>query len=72
MFSSRYLSDLVIMWVRCIKEFGFYSGVALETRSIIFGYVSALNDTESISNELFEEVLKCIGYCQTEDEWKVG
>lgn len=72
MFSSRYLSDLVIMWLKSVKDFGYYSRVALETRSIIFGYVQALNDTENISDELVEEVFKCVGYCQTEDEWKVG
>lgn len=72
MFSSRYLSGLVIRWLQYVKEFGFYSTCALETRCIIFGYVAALNDTDNISNELCQEVLKCIGYCQTENEWKVG
>lgn len=72
MFSSRYLNDLVLMWLKSVNQFGFYSRVALETRSIIFGYVSALNDTKNIGDDLYEEILKCIGYCQTEDEWKVG
>lgn len=63
---------MVISWLQCVKEFGFYGRPTLEIRNIVFGYVQALNDTENISDDLFGEVLKCIGICQTEEEWKVG